>query len=95
MGRQRKPIGLRLVEGSYRADRHGPKPRPDARFPPLGEPPAHWKAGLKGIWAEVSAMIPAGVATGHDRIALELTCRLVERMRAKPTSFTAAEASRA
>ncbi len=93
MGRQRKPIALRLVEGSYKPCRHGAKPAPDAHFPPLGEPPTRWKSGLKAIWAELSATLVPGVATGHDRAAFELTCRLMDRMRSKPTSFTAAEAA--
>src|ERR1700745_1086503 len=93
MGRPRKPPQLHVVEGTYRKDRHGPLPSPLAHLEPLGDAPAEWQPAGKALWHEIGAQIPLGVASRHDRIAFEILCRLVIKVRSDPHSLTPALAA--
>lgn len=93
MARQRKPPTLHLVQGTHRKDRHGRLPSPLAHVQPLGPPPADWTPKAKALWGEIGGMIPLGVACKSDRLAFELLCRLVAKVRENPASLTPALAA--
>ena len=48
---------------------------------PIGKPPRHLPAVERTIWAELTKSAPAGLLQRSDRIALEIACKLVARMR--------------
>jgi len=82
-GRPRKPTKLLLLNG---ADKRNPgrlearanEPEPEEG---LGDPPEYFDAEQKARWAELVAIVPAGVLTRMDRPAAEQLCRLWARMR--------------
>ena len=47
----------------------------------LGPAPKHFDAALKLVWKEVVKQIPPEVLTTADRLVVELTCRLTQKMR--------------
>jgi phage terminase small subunit len=47
----------------------------------LGPAPKHFDAALKLIWKEVVKQIPPDVLTNADRLVVELTCRLTQKLR--------------
>ena len=58
----------------------------------LGPAPKHFDAALKLIWKEVVKQIPDDVLTSADRLVVELTCRLTQKMRSgELTSSMAAQ----
>jgi hypothetical protein len=46
----------------------------------LGPPPKRLDAELKAIWFEIVEMVPDGVLAKSDRLAIEITCRLVRKV---------------
>ncbi len=88
-GRPRKTKAEMLLTGADEkhpermADR-GDTPKPKG---PLGDPPASFNpqspsgSALIEIWHELVAQVPAGVLTLSDRMHVELTCRLMLRVR--------------
>lgn len=74
------------VKHPERMDDRGDAPKPGG---PLGDPPASFNpqspsgAALIEIWKELIAQVPPGVLTVSDRMHVELTCRLMLRVRTK------------
>jgi hypothetical protein len=90
MPRPRKPTQLHVVQGTFNSTRHKGR----ASEPPVGDPigdPPDWPEPDKLIWHEIVSAIPTGVVGKSDRLIVELTCRLVIKMRAG--EFTPALAS--
>lgn len=94
-GRKPKLPHLRLVEGTHRADRHGPEK--DARagiaaassaFGPL-EMPKHLKGAAKEAWARYIA--PAHWLDGSRGAAAIAFCELWSQLRMAPAQFPAAK----
>lgn len=88
-GRPRKPTNLLQLTGAFkknpargRSREYEPKPEGE-----LGGPPECWDAEtsegerLIAIWEELVANVPEGVLTSADRFHVELTCRLMRRVR--------------
>jgi hypothetical protein len=48
---------------------------------PLGAPPAHFDQIHAKTWHDLSGAIPLGLATGADRLSLELLCRVCVHVR--------------
>jgi hypothetical protein len=92
MARPRKPVGLHVIEGTYRKDRHG-LPTPSWLAEPLGAPPADWLPAAKALWHELAALVPAGVATKHDRVTFELLVRMLAMVREAPDALSPAMAA--
>ena len=92
MARPCKPIGLHVIEGTYRRDRHR-APSPSWLAEPLGAPPADWLPLAKPLWNEIPAQVPCGVATKHDRVVFELLIRLLARARETPAALSPALAA--
>ena len=90
MARPRKPTKLHLVQGTLRATRHRDRQNEPEIIEPLGGPPVAWPTEAKALWAELADLVPPGVATKSDRLALELLCRLVGCMRVGSEGLTAA-----
>ena len=93
MARPRKPTNLHVVQGTYRKDRHGNRGSEPEIIEPLGGPPEGWPIAAKLLWAELSDLIPAGVAGKSDRLTFELLCRLVGTMRSGTEALTPALAA--
>ena len=70
MGRPRKPVAEHLLNGTYRADRHG-----DAPWMPDGAPvmPAWLSAEARTLW---QSLVPSltGIATAVDSTELAALC---------------------
>ncbi len=90
MPRPRKPTKLLAIQGGLRATRHRDREHEPEIIEPLGGPPEGWPIAAKLLWAELSNLIPPGVATKADRLTFELLCRLVGNMREGPEGLTAA-----
>jgi P27 family predicted phage terminase small subunit len=72
MGRKRKPVELRLLEGNYEPGRHGPLPDPDeVRTPPVK--PAHVKGAAAKVWSALSKSL-SGVLRESDGHLLADLC---------------------
>ena len=90
MARPRKPTKLHVVQGTLRTTRHRDRENEPEIIEPLGGPPVGWPIAAKLLWAELSDLIPPGVAGKSDRLAFELLCRLVGSMRDGTEGLTAA-----
>ena len=93
MPRPRKSTKLHVVQGTLRTTRHRDRENEPEVTEPLGGPPEGWPSKAKNIWAELADQVPPDVATKADRVAFELLCRLVARLREGPKSLTPALAS--
>jgi phage terminase small subunit len=58
---------------------------------PLGEPPEYLTETQKAIWHELAEQVPAGVLTIADRILVEITVKLIARLRDPNERLKAAE----
>jgi len=89
----RKSIQELKLNGSIKANPARYKDRTQAPVcnGELGEPPAAMSKAAKNVWAELAAQAPAGLLTLADRMAVELACTLVCRMRNRRAVITKAE----
>jgi hypothetical protein len=89
MGRNRKPKAVAERDGSFekhpeRKANYEHEPKPGG---PLGAPPASFDASsftgsrLLAIWNEIVSQAPSGVLTSADRLHVEMTCRIIYRIR--------------
>lgn len=89
MGRNRKPKALAERDGSFekhpeRKAAYANEPKPEG---PLGAPPASFDpdgftgSRLLAIWEEIVTQAPPGVLTSADRLHVEMTCRIIYRIR--------------
>jgi hypothetical protein len=89
MGRNRKPKAVAERDGSFekhpeRKANYENEPKPGG---PLGAPPAMFDAEsftgarLLAIWNEIVSQAPPGVLTSADRLHVEMTCRIIYRIR--------------
>jgi hypothetical protein len=90
-GRRRKTKAEMVMTGAdvkhpERMDDRADAPKPEG---PLGPPPASFNpqspsgSELIKIWDELVSQVPPGVLTVSDRMHVELTCRLMLRVRTK------------
>ena len=93
MPRPRKSTKLHVVQGTLRTTRHRDRENEPGVTEPLGDAPETWALNAKLLWDELADQLPPGVATKADRVAFELLCRLVARLREGPKSLTPALAS--
>ena len=73
-GRKRKPTELKVLEGSFRKDRHGDEPRVTGVFPPA---PAHLSEAERRLW-ETLPRVPWIVES--DTIAVNAAVSIFERI---------------
>ncbi len=81
MPAHRKPVELLELAGTFRDNpkrRRAIGPKSDRE---LGRPPAYLSSAEKAVWTEIASIVPAGLLTSGDRIAVELLARLVSKMR--------------
>lgn len=83
MSRPRKPTKLIALQGGFRkhperARARAAEPQPNGE---LGDPPACLSKVQQRIWYELAEQVPSGVLTNADRILVELTVRLISKMR--------------
>jgi hypothetical protein len=89
MGRRRKTEAEHELNGTFekhpeRKAAYKNAPRPKG---PLGDPPAcfdpdgYTGSKLIAIWHEVVSQAPSGVLTSSDRLHVEMTCRLIYKIR--------------
>ena len=93
MPRPRKPTKLHVLQGTLRTSRHRDRAGEPEIIAPPGSPPTGWRIEAKLLWAELSNLIPPGVATKSDRIMFETLLRLVARMREGSEAMTPALAA--
>ena len=88
MGRPRKPTSIHLVKGTYRPDRHGP--RPAARPVPegqLGTRPRYLKGRAAKLWDQVAAF--AWWLSEVDSYKLGMWCTLQAEFEYAPEKMIA------
>jgi hypothetical protein len=83
MGRRRMTEAEHRLKGTFEKnpDREAhykaiPKPKG-----PVGDPPKSFDAAMVEIWNEITDQAPPGVLTLSDRLHVEMTCRLTQRIR--------------
>jgi hypothetical protein len=96
-GRPRKPVAEHLLKGTYRADRHGPRPgaggaASDSPMPIPRIPPAlleglgpDGRAFVAGAWADFSG--PRGAWSGPDQALLRLAAEAHDTLAACRTAI--------
>lgn len=86
MPRPRKPVETHIANGTYRPDRHGPRPAPTGGTTPAA--PADLTGEARRLWDHLTAKL-AGVVREVDQLALGECCRWwaeLVRIRAKLAS---------
>lgn len=74
MGRPRKPVALKKIDGTFRADRQSGTPVPE-HLETLPTPPAHLNAAAASIWDEYGNKLQQlGILTPIDLILFESFC---------------------
>ena len=73
-GRKRKPLEMRVIEGTFRQDRHGDSPRVSGGFPSA---PAHLLEAEKALW-ETFPRVPWIVES--DVLAVNAAVSIYERI---------------
>jgi hypothetical protein len=75
-GRKRKPIALHLLRGTFRADRHGPRPPagPPESGSALGPAPEYLRGRARALWGELARIAPW--LEGPDRWKAGMWCAL-------------------
>jgi phage terminase small subunit len=90
MGRPRKPIEAKILDGTYREDRDGPLPQ--AVFEGVPSPPPDMKGDALKFWKKhVPELVAKGIAKAIDGPQLALMCewwakyqrfsRMIEKMK--------------
>jgi hypothetical protein len=90
MARHAQPRALAELKGAVRKDPQRYKFRPPPSGP-LGEPPEHLSEAVHACWLELASMVPSGVLTAADRIALEIASELLAQLRENPKQFPASK----
>jgi P27 family predicted phage terminase small subunit len=81
MSRPRKPDELHVLEGTFRADRHG-DPAVSVVADGQPTPPAHLRGDALAFWGEVvPGLVAAGVAKERDAAELAMMCEWWARYR--------------
>jgi hypothetical protein len=93
MGRHRLPTEILARNGAFDHDPQRLEDRQDEPVPtgPLGDPPDYFNDKQIEIWHELASQVPPGVLTVADRILVEITCKLIARMRDPEDQLKAAE----
>lgn len=83
MPRQRTPLSQAIGSGAVD---HNPKRYADRLIEvtvhdPIGEPPNHFDDISRDLWREIVGMAPNGVLTFADRLLVEVTTRLLRKLR--------------
>lgn len=85
----RTPTKVLQLRGGF--DRHPERLRKRALEPPvagsLGDPPDYFTPPQAAVWAEMNALLPAGVAGRSDRPAMEMLAVLLCEFRASQTEM--------
>lgn len=83
MPRPRKPTAVLELQGAFKKDPQRGRARANEPRPTgmIGAAPAGFDPELIAIWDELSRDIPPGVLTNADRLMLEITCRLTQKLR--------------
>lgn len=83
MPQPKKTTAQHKLLANYRPSRHQQR---HADADGIGKPPEHLERELSAVWSELAASLPYGVGGAHDRVAFELSTRLVARMRSAKLS---------
>lgn len=93
MARHTTPTAIKEARGSFK---NHPERRPGGEFTPemgIGPAPASLVVEAE-IWDEVVQLLPGGVLGNTDRVALEIMCKLIFKMRYDFDNMTAAQITR-
>ena len=80
MGRPRTPTNVLILKGAFKKDPQRKRVDPKTNGP-IGFAPRHLSAAEKKIWRELIKIMPVGIVTCAERIALEEMCYLIHEMR--------------
>ena len=88
MSRHRKPVEMRLLDGTYQPSRHGPLPADlgDAFAPPVK--PSDLKGDASKLWDTLTVML-AGVVRDRDGLMLAELCQWWAELRRVKTVLAA------
>jgi hypothetical protein len=93
MAANRKPTKQLEDSGAFEHDPQRRRAREHEPVPdgPLGDPPEYFSEAQRGIWQELAEQVPHGVLTVADRILVEITAKLIARMRDPEDQLKASE----
>ena len=77
MGNRRKPLSVRLEEGTYyRPSRHGPLPKESTSSPPLApDPPGELNNYARDVWVRLYPLVTSqGIVTELERDIFKMFC---------------------
>ena len=80
MGRPRTPTNVLDRRGAFKKNPQRKRTDPVTNGP-VGAAPRHLSVAQKKIWRELVKIMPAGVVSCAERIALEEMCYLIHEMR--------------
>ena len=92
MSRQRQPVELLELKGSFQHDPQRRRPAGPKAKSPFGKAPDYFTAMEKTLWKELTSNGLPGVLTGNDRWLAEVACRMMAKLRSRD-SMTASEMS--
>ncbi len=82
MVRPRKPTKLLEAKGAFKANPQRSRPNePDGKGAFPSKPPKHLALSCVDAWLEIVSIVPAGVLTGSDSIAVEISATLLSEFR--------------
>lgn len=86
MGRPRIATAIHELKGTGRKHPERMRERENEPMPtgPLGAAPAHFDDDEVAMWAEISGILPYGVAGDSDRLIVEMLCRVMLQLRDTP-----------
>jgi len=95
MGKQRKPAKVLELSGAYKKNPNREnKNEPDGNGSFPDSPPDHLDEMQKRHWLEIKSLVPAGVLTGSDTLAVEILAVLLTQFREDYEGFTTAKLNR-
>lgn len=89
MGRTPQPLEIAKLKGADKINPQRYRDAPTVNPMGIGQPPEHMKQGAKVIWFEILGIMPPGVITASERIALETLSNILLEYRADPFGFSA------
>lgn len=93
MANKRKPDGLHVVNGTYRADRHGdPTEKPEIAELTSLDAPDFLTAEGRTEWSRITRLFETtGILKESMVVTLSAYCNLAGKLKRNPDTFTAAE----
>lgn len=91
MARHIQPRAIAELKGATKKHPERYRKEPPPVDLPLGNAPDHLSESQRAVWAEIESYMPRGVATGADRMTIELLAVLMDEFRRDPVNIRVAK----